>query len=440
MELEYGISNTNKNIEIFSKKVINPKNFNEFLDKLSIYEKGQLTLGNLLDVTLYKDTIPHKDIPWDLYMLCYERSSLVFNAVNNTADFCIQAGFDFDGSSDAKTKILDWIDKVNFELIMRNILIQLQVYGNSYLDISDINFPKLLPVKTMFVRVQKGGENDGKVIGYSQIIDAGNKVIEFDKEQIIHFKINDACNPFYGMSEIKPVLGSLTRYMNWTDDLGQILHRFASPYIHWQVGTDDFPGTKAQVDDYAEEVQTRLPGEDIVTSSAIAHEVIQATQGMIQVDNLVKNLQDEIIAGLRIPEIFARGGTNSNKATSDNEMQAFDRKCKALIFVLKSYCEDLLFPKITNRASNIEMIWNEFSAEGELMRAQRLKFMVDSGIPTITAVRMVGWGTWVDDVEKDIKKQQEQEIQQAKEAPLLAISNKSRQLKTQENPKVNTNG
>jgi hypothetical protein len=413
------------------------------MKNLVIWEKGSLTNTTLSDNLIYKDLIPHRDIPWDLYTLCYERSSLVYNAINNTADFCIQAGFDFDGSADAKKKILEWMDKVNFELILRNILIQLQVYGNAYLDISDTTFPKLLPPKTMYVQVKKGGDDDGKVVGYKQIIDINpNNAIEFTKDEIIHFKINDACNPFYGMSEIKPVLGSLTRYANWTEDLGQILHRFASPFLHWTVGTDDIPGTQAQVDAVTGSIQNRLPGEDFVSSSAIKHEVVQATEGMIQVDNLVKNLQDEIIAGLRIPEIFARGGITSNKAVGDVEMQAFDRKCRALIYVVTMPCEDLLYPKVTSRASNIKMVWNEFSAEGELIRAQRLKFMIDSGIPLKVAIKMIGWGTWVDDVEKEVEIQDEKMIQQAKETPMLAVNNKIKQSTPQvkTSTRVKSNG
>lgn len=387
---------------------------NEFSDKLALFEKGQLTSANQrLDIALYKNIIPHRDmnggnIPWDLYQLCYERSSLVYNAINNTADFSIQAGFDFNGSSDAKKKIEDWFDEVNFELILRNIFIQLQVYGNAYLDVSNMKFPKLLPVKTMFVVVEKGGGDDGKILGYKQILETPNDVIEFTQEQIIHFKNNDACNYFYGMSEIKPVLGSLTRYANWTEDLGQILHRFASPYLHHKIGTPEKPATKPQLDDYTDTVENRLPGEDIITSSAVEIEVIQATKGMIQVDNLVKNLQDEIIAGLRIPEIFARGGITSNKAVGDVEMQAFDRKCKALQYIVGMMLEDFLFPKITSRISRIKMVWNEFSAEGEKVRAERLKLMIESGIPLIVALQMIGWGTWLEEVKTETEKQEVQ--------------------------------
>jgi hypothetical protein len=151
---------------------------------------------------------------------------------------------------------------------------------------------------------------------------------------------------------------------------------------------------------------------------------------MMQVDNLVKGLQDEIICGLRIPEIFARGGITSNKAVGDVEMQAFDRKCRALIYVITMECEDHLFPKITNRSSDIKMVWNEFSAEGELIRAQRLKFMIDSGIPLKVAIKMIGWGTWVDDIEKERKVEEVKQQDLMKQQNDMAIQQKTSVMAT----------
>ena len=399
-----GLSSVSPQTEssILFKKTATSPEFSEFSKNLSIYEKGRITSTSTIDLALYKDIIPHMGIPWDLYQLVYERSSLVYNAVNNTADFGIQGGFDFDSSSDAKRRIMEWMDKVDFELILANIFKQLQIFGNAYLDISNLNFPKLLPAKTMFVAVEKGGDDDGKVIGYRQLLDGGIKTIEFTPEEIIHFRYNDCCNSFYGMSELKPVLGALTRYANWTEDLGHILHRFAAPYLHHKVGTDVAPASQTQLDDYISDVGARLPGEDWVTSGAVDIKVIQASQGMMQMDNLVKSLQDEIIAGLRIPEIFARGGVTSNKAVGDIEMQAFDRKVKALQKTVAISLEDYLFPKLTK--GKVKMVWNEFSVEGELIRAQRLQYMVQSGIPLKTVLQMVGWGTWTDEVEAETEK------------------------------------
>lgn len=44
------------------------------------------------------------------------------------------------------------------------------------------------------------------------------------------------------------------------------------------------------------------------------------------------------------------------------------------------------------------MTWNELSAEGELIRAQRMQYMVNAGVPLEVVLKMVGMGTWVDEV------------------------------------------
>lgn len=402
----------------------------EFQEKLALYERGMITsTSSMTDLALYKDIVQHPPgTAWDLYSLVYERSSLVYNAVNNTADFAIQAGFDFDASGDAKNKIIKWMDDVDFELILANIFKQLQIYGNAYLDISNIKFPKLLPPKSMFVRVEKGGDDDGLILGYAQMIDGGLKKIEFTPDQIIHFKYNDTTNNFYGMSELKPVLGALTRYANWTEDLGEILHRFASPYLHHKVGVPEMPASQTQLDNYTAAINQRLPGQDLITSGAVDIKVIQGTQGMIQMDNLVKSLQDEIIAGLRIPEIFARGGVNSNKAVGDIEMQAFDRKVKALQKTVSLMLEDYLFPKLTS--GKAIMIWNEFSVEGEKTRAERLQIMVTAGVPLNVALEMVGWRTWVDEVNKAVEVQEIKDLDTMQKQTDIETS-KETELQTQ---------
>lgn len=430
MEITFYTPNTVKNSQIsenFSKFVETMKKnveYSEFGKNLLLFEKGQLTktsdsntlqLFNTDNILVVPQMMGERDIPWNLYKESYKRIPLVYNAVNNSADFALQADFELDGSADATKKILLWMDEVNFELILLNIFKQMQIYGNAYLDISNIKFPKLLPPEQMYVVVKKGGDDDGKVVGYKQIISFDKRTdINFTPDELIHFKWNDAIHPFYGMSEIHPALGPITRYENWQLDLGQILHRYAAPIIQWRLGTEEFPATKDQISEFRGTVENRLPGEDILTSTAVEAVVVGAGQKMMQVDGLVKAIENQIIGALRIPEVFARGGESSNKATAAIELEAFDRKVKALQKSVSFMLEDFLFPKLTS--GKVEIVWNEISAEGELQRAQRVQMYVTSGVTVDIALRMVGLGTWADDVKKakeeQDKKDQETLMQQ----------------------------
>lgn len=418
---------------ILSKKLPNPVKYSKFGEDLILFEKGQLTIMpgefySSLSIFDTKETltVPHTNMPWILYKESYRRIPLVYNAVNNTADFALQADFELDGSTDATERIWRWMDKVNFPLIILDIFKAMQIFGNAYLDISDINFPKLLAPEQMFVVVKKGGDDDGKIIGYKQVISFDEKKnINFTADELIHFKWNAAIHPFYGMSEIHPALGPITRYENWQLDLGQILHRYAAPIIHWILGTNDFPATEKQITDFKGTLENRLPGEDIITSTAVNQNVVAAGQKMMQVDGLIKALENQIISALRIPEVFARGGESSNKATATIELEAFDRKVKAIQKSVSAMLEDFLFPKITS--GKVSIIWNELSAEGELQRTQRINLLVTSGIPVNVALKMVGLGTWVEDVKKAIK---EKETKEKEIKPLIIQKNKPDESQT----------
>jgi hypothetical protein len=223
---------------------------------------------------------------------------------------------------------------------------------------------------------------------------------------MIHFKNNTSINPFYGMSEVHPALGAICRYENWAIDLGEILHNYAAPIIHWRLGTKERGASDAQIATFKNNVENRRVGEDIVTTSLAEGVVIGAGQKMMQVDNLVRQLQNDIISAMRIPEVFARGGESSNKATAQVELEAFDRKVKALQANFSALVEDYLFPKITGVTrgkDKVRMVWNEFSAEGELMRAQRVQALVTAGVPLKVVLKIVGMGTWLDDVEEAMK-------------------------------------
>ena len=396
-------------------------------EKLILHEKGQLlTQPEQQVLTLYGDIIPHGNINWKLYQDIYERVPIVANAVNNTANFALQAGFELDASKHSKDKILSFFDKHNFELIMLNIFKQMQIYGNSYLEVKGM---KLLPPHTMYVEVEKGGRNDGVLKGYKQIVNiAAHKVIPFRKDEIVHFKWNDTTNPFYGMSDLRPILGTLTRYMNWSDDLGHILHRFAQPFLWHSLGTEETPATRAQIDDYISSLQNRPVGEDWVTTSAVEIEAVGTRQKMMQVDGLVKSVENQLIGGLQIPALFMRGGESTNKATADVELQVFDRKVKALQTVVAMQIEDYLLPKIAD--GKVKIVWNEFSAEGELTRAQRLQLLTASGVRIDIALQMVGLGTWTDDVKKASEEMKEEQMAQQQQLLQQKTSLKNPNQKT----------
>ena len=128
---------------------------------------------------------------------------------------------------------------------------------------------------------------------------------------------------------------------------------------------------------------------------------ITADLRMIQVDGLIKQLEHQIIAGLQIPGLFVKGGETTNKATADVELQAFDRRVKAVRDVFSRFLEEKVF--VGKLGADVKISWHELSVESEVQKSEMLSNLTQSGVPLKTAVRMAGWGSWVDDIEKELK-------------------------------------
>lgn len=361
-------------------------------------------------------TVPHGKRKWELYKECYQRIGVVANAIDNTANFAMQSGYELEGSDIDKKRVLEWMDKNNFNQIMLNIMKQMQTFGNAYLEITDM--PKLLPVETMFVIVRKGDKDDGNIIGYKQVLSHGRE-IRFEPSEIIHFKWREMSD-FYGNSDIEPNIGVLTKLLNFQEDVGEIMHNYAHPIIHFLLGSDESPPKDQDITDFIELRNELKTGQDLVTSYNVKHEVISADLRMIQIDGMIKHMENQLIAGLQVPEIFIRGGQTSNKATADTELQAFDRRVKAIREVFAKKMHDEYFvPKLQ---ADVTISYYEMSTESELLKSQMMTNYVNAGVPTKVALMMTGYGSWVDDFEREDKIRQEKQEKMQKQQNQLNIA------------------
>lgn len=336
-------------------------------------------------------TVPHPDNSYDYYLNMYTLIPVAKNAVDNLSNFAIQSGYELEGGN---ASVKAFLDKVNFDQLALNILKQMIIYGNAYLEL-DGNNVKLLPPKQMYVVVQKGGNNDGGLIGYKQVLDDTSSV-PFKPEQVAHFKWNEIGPAFYGISDLRAVDTTLTSLYNYQNDLGIIMHRYAQPLLHHRLGRPEAPATRAQIDDYKTMVEDRETGQDFISSSDVVIESIQANMRMVQPDGILKHLENQLIAGLGVPEIFVRGGETSNKATADVELQAFDRKVKAL----RGAFSEVIRDKVLKPFGKVKMHWREMSIQDESVKATMIRDMAQAQVPPEVSFKIVGWDNHIDELKK----------------------------------------
>ena len=366
------------------------------------FEKGMRTSSPGWDDGEGEKTIDHPDGNFKLYQEIYQKVPVAKISIDHTANFAIQSGYELEGDAGDVKAVEEWMDKVNFNILLLDALKQMQIYGNAYLEVTDIENPKFLPNDQLFVVVQRGGNNDGQIKRYAQKTNMGEP-IPFDKEELVHFKWNlESGLPesgFYGISDLKAATATLTRLLNFQIDVGEVVHRHAEPIIHWIIGTEDSPGTAAQVANFKSNLGDREKGGDLITSFGVEGKPIATDlRNSVEAGSILKHFENQLIAAMQVPEIFIRGGETSNKATADVELQAFDRRVKAIRSIASMYVEDFIFPKITS--GKVKFAWNEPSFETEAKKAEMLANMFKAGMPLEVSMKIVGWASFLNELEE----------------------------------------
>jgi len=396
--------------EIKSTRVSSNTDYSAFTKELIKESKGIVTTSDLAaDYNSFgtgknEQAMKHESggqkLDWKLYRKIYNNVGIVKNAVNNTANFAIQAGYELEGSDSDVKRVKEWIDKHNFDLVMLNILKQGQIYGNAYLEFAGEDDFKLLPVDQVYVLASTAKEDNGRVTGYIQLVSNDfRNPLRWRPEEIIHFKWNELGTSFYGTPDIRAALSSVRYLLQYLEDIGEIIHRYGHPILHWVVGTEDTPASKTQLTDLKSQLDNLKVGEDLITSYGVEGNVLSSDMKLIQLDGLLKIIENQLIGALEVPSFFIRGGESSNKATADDELQAFDRRVKALRSTLGQVVEDKIFK--AKLGADVKFAWKELSVEGELDKSEIMANLAKAGVPTKTAMKMVGWGSYIDDYEKD---------------------------------------
>jgi hypothetical protein len=393
---------------------IKKKRYSDLVEALISESKGKTTTADYSaaygfhaksdDELIVSHKVLGQKLDWKLYARVYNNVGIVKNAINNTANFAIQSGYELEGEDGAVNRVKEWIDKHNFDLYMLNILKQGLIYGNSYLEFTTEDDFKLLPVEQMYVVVSKGGAKDGQVKGYIQLSnnDFSSDPPRWDADGIIHFKWNELGTSFYGIPDIRSALPTIRYLLQYLEDVGEIIHRYGHPIVHWVVGSEDVQATSTQLTNLKAKLDDLKVGQDLITSFGVEGKVLSANMDMIQLDGLIKQLENQLIGALEVPSFFIRGGESSNKATSQSELQAFDRRVKALRSALGQVIEDKIFKE--KLGADVKFAWRELSTEGELNKSEIVERLNKGGVPTPVAMKMAGWNSYVDDFEEEIEK------------------------------------
>lgn len=344
-------------------------------------ESGKGKIGEVRGLYKYFTKTREEKASLEKYEKIYRQVPIVQAAINYTADLAVGTGYHLVSENETELKkVEEFLADNDFALLMHRVTRHLLIYGNAYMELVSLGDNlielKLLHPKTMRVLTSENGT--GEVIGYEQIVGPGPEDVEtFGVDEIAHFKWNVVGDDLVGTSVIAPVINILNSKLMMEMDLGLISHRYAAPQVHYKIGSEEDPATPDQISAFESELEEHNPEMDLVTDHNIEVKEINPLKGKIGVEEFLVHVENQVIAGLQVPEIALGRGQNITEATAKVQVGIFDRRIKSIQRVLVNQSEDLIISRIS-KAVKIE--FGEFEKEDEDIKVNRLLRLKAAGI------------------------------------------------------------
>jgi len=324
---------------------------------------------------------------YDTYERIYKEVPLVQAAVNYTADLAVGVGYELLGEDEKKIqKVKEFLEGQEFHMIALRLARNMLIYGNGYIESvragSRLVELKILHPKTIALNLSDDGT--GEVVGYNQKVGA-NSTIDFTTEEIAHFKMNVVGDALEGTSAIECVRTALSTKLQMEADLRLISHRYAAPQVHYKLGTSDEPATEAQIDEFESQLSEQNPEMDLITAHNIGAEVLRPLGTKIGVEEFLSHMENQVIAGLQVPEVALGRGRNITEATAKVQIGIFDRRVKSIQEVLTQQINALIIDKLVTPGA-VKIVFGEFSKEDEDVKVNRLLRLKAAGIVDVSYV------------------------------------------------------
>ena len=203
------------------------------------------------------------------------------------------------------------------------------------------------------------------------------------REEIVHFKLNTIGDSWWGIGLIEPIYNLVRVKQNAEAGYAEAIQRVAYPRIWVQVGDEQHPPTQEQIDDVESHLEQLESKHQFVSPYYYNPQILESKRVERLADNL-KYFSDQIVAGLGGPKPFITGlGTDTNKATLNDQKILFERQLKALQEQISQTIEKEVFSVIAKKYrfhSVPTLVWEEISTESLDSKADRLSKYVSAGL------------------------------------------------------------
>jgi len=238
-------------------------------------------------------------------------------------------------------------NELNFDEIIDNLLYQMLLYGDSYLELKrkGNSIYELHPLETPEMRINY--DKHGKVLGYIQIPATSQEAddIKFKKENIMHFRNKWIGSRLYSYAPLESYVNEFNTKLYANNYLQSIFKNMPPKLMYSLVNASD--------SQYAEFKNNILisktdPSRDIIAQVGVGGSV-ESKLMQVQFDSglkeIIQYLRQEAIIVTGIPPVWV-GVLDSQRGDSEAQIMGFEMKVKKLQQKFESHVNKTLLPEL----------------------------------------------------------------------------------------------
>ena len=200
----------------------------------------------------------------------------------------------------------------------------------------------------------------GTVTQWKQTVD--EEEVTFNAEDIIHIYYKREKGNCFGTPFLQPVLDDVRALRQAEENVLKMMYRNIYPFNHITVGDDETPGTKEEIEELQDTINTMDVEGGLITSNRVKINPIASNQ-VISAEPYLRYLEERVFSGMGIPAVLFGRGDTSNRSTSDSMASEMGDRIKAIqktiemffnSFVIKELLIEGGYDPVTNQEHIVE--------------------------------------------------------------------------------------
>lgn len=299
----------------------------------------------------------------------YNTDSYIRQGVDKYIDQIFKDGFRFYGKDPA---IIEYLEQrfnymaeatgVPFEVFLMEIAEDVVKFSNCLVAKVRGNDPLLLPPNANITGINdqdpivgyfplnvtqfnvKRDEN-GTVEEWQQEVESSGDTVEFSAEEIIHFYYKREKGNAFGTPFLVPVLDDVRALRQAEENVLKMMYRNIYPFFHVQVGTEDLPGTDAEIAAVEEAINDMEVDGGLVTTSRVKIQPIASNQ-VIDASPYLAYLEERVFSGMGVPAVLFGRGNTANRSTSESMASEMSDRINAIQYNIEVFFNNYIVKEL----------------------------------------------------------------------------------------------